>query len=112
MKKQRMLSKSARLSVLFTGIAAGVLVHSAAMAQSTGSQTAVTEVVITAKRASVAGGVGVPVTTAKDESVVTQAYIKHQLPSANFAQITLESLADSSESPIRYTSVIGNIVAN
>ncbi len=71
------------------------------MAQSTGSQTAVAEVVVTAKRPSVAGGVGVPVTTAKDESIVTQAYIKRQLPSANFAQIidTLPGVTYSTEDP-------------
>ena len=101
MQHQKSLTKSVRLSILFGGIAMGVVVHSAAFAQSTGSQTAVSEVVVTAKKPSVAGGVGVPVTTAKDESIVTQAYIKHQMPSANFAQIidTLPGVTYSSEDP-------------
>jgi len=101
MRKQQSLAKSARLSILFCGITVGVLAQSAAYAQSTGSQTAVSEVVVTAKKASVAGGVGVPVTTTKDESIVTQAYIKHQMPSANFAQIidTLPGVTYSTEDP-------------
>ncbi len=101
MRQQRSLTKSARLSILLGSIAVGVVAHSTAFAQSTGSQTAVSEVVVTAKKASVAGGVGVPVTTAKDESIITQAYIKHQMPSANFAQIidTLPGVTYSTEDP-------------
>ena len=78
-----------------------VIAHSAALAQSTGSQTAVSEVVVTAKKSSVAGGLGVAVTTAKDESIITQAYIKRQVGSANFAQIidTLPGVTYSTEDP-------------
>ena len=101
MRHQQSLTKSARLSILLGSIALGVVAHSAAFAQTTGSQTAVSEVVVTAKKPSVAGGVGVPVTTAKDESIVTQAYIKHQVGSANFAQIidTLPGVTYSTEDP-------------
>lgn len=75
-----------QLTLAFTVSAGSLLAYSAAMAQSTGSQ-AVEELVITAQKREIStGGLAVQVRAAKDQSVVTQQFIKTQVGSTNFAQ--------------------------
>src|SRR6201996_5691787 len=99
--RQRLLGHSARLHILAPVLMGSLLAYSAAHAQSTGSQTTVQEVVITAKHTKSIGGLAVPVTTAKDTSIITQDYTKHLPGSSNFAQIidTLPGVTYSTEDP-------------
>ena len=99
--RQRLLTRSARLHILAPVLLGSLFVYSAAFAQSTGSQTTVQEVVITAKHNKSVGGLAVPVVAAKDESIITQDYIKHLPGSANFAQAIdmLPGVTYSTEDP-------------
>jgi len=99
--KQRSLSRVARWSILTPVLAGSLFAYSAAIAQSTGSQTTVQEVTITAKHIKSVDGLAVRVVAAKDESIITQDYIKHTVGSANFAQIidTLPGVTYSTEDP-------------
>ena len=81
-------------------MAGSLFAYNAAFAQSTGSQT-VEGVVVTAKRQISTGGLAVQVHEAKDQSVVTQDFIKTQVGSSNFAQLIdlLPGVSYSSEDP-------------
>jgi iron complex outermembrane receptor protein len=91
----------ARLGLIAPALMGSLFAYTAAFAQSTGSQTAVTEVVITSKHVKSIGGLAVPVTAAKDESIVTQDFIKHQVGSSNLAQVInlLPGVTYSTEDP-------------
>lgn len=79
-------TRAARVGVLMSALAGSLLAYNAAMAQSTGSQ-AVEELVVTAKKEISTGGLAVQVHAAKDQSIITQQFIKTQVGSANFAQL-------------------------
>jgi iron complex outermembrane receptor protein len=69
-----------------TALATGLLIASGALAQSTGTQ--VQELVVTGSRGLPdTAGLAQQVQVAKDESVITQQFIKTQVGSSNFAQL-------------------------
>ncbi|WP_372782111.1 TonB-dependent receptor [Phenylobacterium sp.] len=69
-----------------TALASGLLLATSAFAQSTATQ--VQEVIVTGARgAPTTAGLAQQVQVAKDESVVTQDFIKNQVGSSNFAQL-------------------------
>ena len=83
-----------------SALVTGVLLASAAHAQSTATQ--VQELVVTGSRqAPAVNGLATQVQVAKDESVITQDFIKTQVGSANFAQLInfLPGVTYSSEDP-------------
>ncbi len=67
-------------------LAGSLFAYSAAQAQSTASQT-VEQVVVTAKTSVATDGLATLSKAAKDQAIVTQAYIEHQVGSSNFAQL-------------------------
>jgi iron complex outermembrane receptor protein len=79
-------ARALRRHVFLPILAGSLFAYSAALAQSTGSQT-VEQVVVTGKRQVSTGGLAVQVRTAKDQSVVTQQFIQTQIGSSNFAQL-------------------------
>jgi iron complex outermembrane recepter protein len=93
-------SRAAKRGAFLSILAGSLFAYNAAFAQSTGSQT-VEGVVVTAKRQISTGGLAVQVHEAKDQSVVTQDFIKTQVGSSNFAQLIdlLPGVSYSSEDP-------------
>src|SRR6185503_7144852 len=83
-----------------TALATGLLIATGALAQSTGTQ--VQELVVTGSRGLPdTGGLAQQVQVAKDESVITQQFIKNQIGTSNFAQLInlLPGVTYSSEDP-------------
>ena len=83
-----------------TVLATGLLIATGALAQSTGTQ--VQELVVTGSRGLPdTAGLAQQVQVAKDESVITQAFIKNQIGTSNFAQLInlLPGVTYSSEDP-------------
>ncbi len=83
-----------------TALATGLLIATGALAQSTGTQ--VQELVVTGSRGLPdTGGLAQQVQVAKDESVITQQFIKNQVGTSNFAQLInlLPGVTYSSEDP-------------
>jgi len=83
-----------------TALATGLLIATGALAQSTGTQ--VQELVVTGSRGLPdTGGLAQQVQVAKDESVITQQFIKSQIGTSNFAQLInlLPGVTYSSEDP-------------
>ncbi|MDE2487020.1 MAG: TonB-dependent receptor [Alphaproteobacteria bacterium] len=83
-----------------TALASGLMLAGSALAQSTATQ--VQELVVTgARQAPSVNGLATQVQVAKDESVVSQQFIKTQVGSANFAQLInfLPGVTYESEDP-------------
>lgn len=88
-----------------TALAGSLLLASAAAAQSTAG--AVSEVVVTGRRTAInTAGLATQVNEAKDESIVSQEFIKTQVPGANFAQLInlLPGVSYSTEDPYGFNS--------
>jgi iron complex outermembrane receptor protein len=81
----RPLTRAVRLGLSFGAIAGSLFAYSAAMAQSTGSQT-VEAVVVTAKQKASMDGLITTVEAPKSKSVVTGEYIATQQPGQNLIQ--------------------------
>ena len=100
MKTEPSFARTLRRHAFLSALAGSLFAYSAALAQSTGSQT-VEAVVVTGVRQVSTGGLAVQVRTAKDQSVVTQDFIKTQIGSSNFAQMInlLPGVTYSTEDP-------------
>jgi iron complex outermembrane receptor protein len=88
------------LRAILPALAGSLFVYSAVYGQSTAGQQA--EVVVTARHAVRAtAGLAVQVQAPKDQSIVTQTFIKHQVGSSNFAQLInlLPGISYSTEDP-------------
>jgi iron complex outermembrane receptor protein len=77
--------RAARLGLCLTTMAGSLFAYSAALAQSTGSQT-VEEVVVVSKQKTSIDGLITTVETPKAKSIVTQQYIATQQPGQNLIQ--------------------------
>jgi iron complex outermembrane receptor protein len=77
--------RAVRLGLCLTTLAGSLFAYSAALAQSTGSQT-VEEVVVTVKKQTSVDGLITRVEAPKAKSIVTQEYIATQQPGQNLIQ--------------------------
>jgi len=78
-------SRAYKISLFASALAGGLLVHAAAVAQSTGSHT-VDEVVVIAKKQVSLSGVITQVEAPKSKSIITQEYISTQQTGQNIIQ--------------------------
>ncbi|THD76229.1 MAG: TonB-dependent receptor [Phenylobacterium sp.] len=88
-----------------TALAGGLLLAGSAFAQSTAGQ--VQELIVTGSRAAPStGGLATVVNEAKDESIIGQAFIKTQMPSANIGQLInmLPGVSYTTEDPGGFNS--------
>jgi len=88
-----------------TALASGVLMATGAFAQSTAGQ--VQELIVTGSRvAPSTHGLATQINEAKDQSIVSQAFIQTQMPSANIAQLinVLPGVSYSTEDPGGFNS--------
>ncbi len=81
----RRVSRAAYMGLCLTTLAGSLFAYSAAMAQSTGSQT-VEEVVVIAKKRTSIDGLLTTVEVPKSKSIVTQEYLVTQQPGQNLIQ--------------------------
>ena len=100
MSSRHSLSRAWRRRAFYSVLAGSLFAYTAALAQSTGSQT-VEGVVVTGKRTISTGGLAVQVHEAKDQSVVTSDFIKTRVGSASFADAInlLPGVTYSTEDP-------------
>ncbi|HEX4366347.1 MAG TPA: TonB-dependent receptor plug domain-containing protein [Rhodopila sp.] len=96
----RLNAQVLRALVFAPALAGSLFAYTAALAQSTASQV-LEGVVVTGRKQISTGGLAVQVRTAKDQSVVTQDFIKTQVGSTNFAQAInlLPGVTYSTEDP-------------
>ena len=94
------LSRALRRHAFCTVLAGSLFAYGAALAQSTGSETA-NEIVVTGQHQVSTGGLAVQVKVAKDQAVVTQEFIKRQIGTTNSAQAInlLPGVSYSTEDP-------------